>query len=272
MNLFVSNLIAGLDKGLEHPEFLLEMTAPFHGLVGIEFFIHTYSKAYMNQLEHIEEWTNGLPLAFHGPFVTVEASSVPGNREYCWLMESYEKAFQLVKEFGGSHVVFHDHECFVKPEKKKKLQKQSFENMKRLEEMAAKWGLRLFLENLALPSKGTPLFEQDEYIELFEQFPRSDCLIDIGHLGVAGWDMEHVISALKGRIKAYHLHNNDGKADSHCRIGEGVISYEYFFDLYCNYTPEADLTLEYGDNHRITPEQVIADLRYVWEKIKGGKN
>ena len=47
MTVYISNLVAGLDKGLDHTELLLEMTRPFGGRVGIEFFIHTYSEAYM---------------------------------------------------------------------------------------------------------------------------------------------------------------------------------------------------------------------------------
>ena len=50
MTVYISNLVAGLDKGLDHTELLLEMTRPFGGRVGIEFFIHTYSEAYMERM------------------------------------------------------------------------------------------------------------------------------------------------------------------------------------------------------------------------------
>lgn len=268
MKIYVSNLVVGLEQGLDRPEFLLDTAEPFNNAVGIEFFIHTYSERYMDKLKHVREWTGKLPLAFHGPFKTVEATSSPGTEEYSWFEDSYIRALQIVRAFGGKHIVFHDHERFVRPEEKAALQRRCLENMRTLEQKAMSFGVRLFLENLALPIKGTPIFDQDEYMELFERFPSSGCLIDVGHLAVAGWDMEKVIYTLRGRIEAYHLHNNDGKADRHCRIGKGVISYEEFFRLYRRYTPKADLTLEYGDGQGITVGQIKEDLGYVLEQAK----
>ena len=229
MTVYISNLVAGLDKGLDHTELLLEMTRPFGGRVGIEFFIHTYSEAYMERMERIGEWAGKLPLALHGPFLHVEATSAPGTAEYGVLTASYGRAFALAQRFGCGHMVFHDHERFVRPEQKMDLQAQCLENIGELIRLAKPWGVRLLLENLALPVKGTPLFDQEEYIGLFDRFPDADCLIDVGHLGVAGWDMETVIGSLAGRITGYHLHNNNGTDDSHRRIRDGVIDYDRFF-------------------------------------------
>ena len=269
MTVYISNLVAGLDKGLDHTELLLEMTGPFGGRVGIEFFIHTYSEAYMERMEHIGEWAGKLPLALHGPFLQVEATSAPGTAEYGALTASYGRAFALAQRFGCGHMVFHDHERFVRPEQKMDLQARCLENIGELIRLAKPWGVRLLLENLALPVKGTPLFDQDEYIGLFDRFPDADCLIDVGHLGVAGWDMETVIGSLAGRIKGYHLHNNTGTDDSHRRIRDGVIDYDRFFRLYRAYTPSADLTLEYGDNHGITAGDVQRDVEDVLEHVLG---
>lgn len=269
MTVYISNLVAGLDRGLDRPELLLEMARPFGGKVGIEFFIHTCSEHYMERMERIDEWTGNLPLALHGPFLHVEATSAPGTEAYNTLTLSYQRAFRLAQRFGCGHMVFHDHERFVRPEEKIPLQARCLENIGHLIGLAGPWGVRLLLENLALPVKGTPLFGQEEYIGLFDQFPAADCLIDVGHLGVAGWDMEAVIRRLAGRITGYHLHNNDGKNDSHRPIGDGVIDYERFFSLYRAYTPEADLTLEYGDDHGITAKDVQRDVRYVLDSTQG---
>ena len=269
MTVYISNLVAGLDKGLDHTELLLEMTRPFGGRVGIEFFIHTYSEAYMERMERIGEWAGKLPLALHGPFLHVEATSAPGTAEYGVLTASYGRAFALAQRFGCGHMVFHDHERFVRPEQKMDLQARCLENIGELIRLAKPWGVRLLLENLALPVKGTPLFDQEEYIGLFDRFPDADCLIDVGHLGVAGWDMETVISRLAGRITGYHLHNNNGTDDSHRRIRDGVIDYDRFFRLYRAYTPSADLTLEYGDNHGITAGDVQRDVEDVLEHVLG---
>ncbi len=78
-----------------------------------------------------------------------------------------------------------------------------------------------------------------------------------------------VIGSLAGRIKGYHLHNNNGTDDSHRRIRDGVIDYDRFFRLYRAYTPSADLTLEYGDNHGITAGDVQRDVEDVLKHVLG---
>ncbi len=268
MAIYISNLIAGLEQGLDCPRLLLDMTEPFHGAVGIEFFIHTCSGTYMEKTEQIQRWMGTLPTALHGPFRFVEATSAPRTPEYETLLTAYGQAFRLARRLHCDHLVFHSNECFVKAEEKQRLQAQCLANIETLILRARPYGVRLLLENLALPSKGTPLFDLKEYISLFHRFPEADCLIDIGHLAVARWDMETVIPALAPRIRGYHLHNNDGIRDSHSRIGDGIIDYNRFFRLYRTYTPHADLTLEYGDDHGISVEDVQEDVWYVMKSAE----
>ena len=263
MAIFVSNLVAGLEQGLDNPQLLLDMVKPFHNEVGIEFFIHTYSKSYMKRMEQVRTWAVNLPIALHGPFRFVEATSAPGTGEYQTFADAYDQALCLARRLGCSHLVFHSNECFVRPEEKQRLKARCLANIETLIQKAGSMGVTLLLENLALPSKGTPLFDCDEYISLFDRFPEAGCLIDVGHLAAARWDIKTVISALAPRIKGYHLHNNDGVNDSHERLKNGVIDYDSFFKLYRTYTPHGDLTLEYGDNHRITPKDMHRDIAWV---------
>lgn len=267
MSVLISNLVIGLENGLDFPGRLLDMIAPFGGRIGIEFFIHTGYPEYMKRMAWVRKLTGKIPLALHGPFLGVEATGRRGTTVYKTLINAYRQAFELAESLGVDHVVFHDHERFVKPEEKQELQGICLDNIDTLVSMAETYGVKLLLENLALPTKGTPLFDEQEYMALFERFPEADCLIDIGHLGLAGWNMETVICGLKDRIKGYHLHNNDGRADSHKRIGDGVICYETFFQLYRTYTPEADLTLEYGDDHGISVEDMHHDVEFVLKEI-----
>ena len=48
-----------------------------------------------------------------------------------------------------------------------------------------------------------------------------------------------------------------------------MIDYDRFFRLYRAYTPSADLTLEYGDNHGITAGDVQRDVEDVLEHVLG---
>lgn len=271
MTIFVSNLIIGLEQGLDKPEQLLKMAEPFGTEVGIELFIHTRSTLYLEQLKKVKSWSRDLPLALHGPFLSVEASSIPGTKEYETFMNAYKTAFDVAADLRCEYMVFHDHECYVDISQKEKLQRQCISNMKMLMEKAEKTGVKLLLENLALPSKGEPIFNEKEYIGLAELFPDSEFLIDVGHLNVSGWNMKTVISSLANRIKGYHIHNNDGENDYHNRIGVGTADYKKFFELYREYTPDADITLEYGDNHGITISDVHEDIKCVMKYIKDNR-
>ena len=70
-------------------------------------------------------------------------------------------------------------------------------------------------------------------------------LIDIGHAYCNGWDLERVISALKDKIIAYHVHNNDGKDDQHKRMHDGTLDFDRFIEWYKKNTPHAEIVLEY---------------------------
>lgn len=271
MAIFVSNLVIGLEEGLDKPEWLLKMAEPFGSEVGIEFFIHTRSELYLERLKQVKCWIGDLPLALHGPFLSVEASSCPGTKEYTNFVNAYKKAFEIASDLKCEYMVFHDHECYVEVSQKAMLQRQCISNMKMLMEKAENAGIKLLLENLALPSKGEPIFNEEEYIGLADFFPNAEFLIDVGHLNVSGWNMERVISSLAKRIKGYHLHNNDGEHDSHNRLGDGTADYSHFFELYREYTPDADITLEYGDNHGITISDVHEDIKSVMKYIKDKK-
>lgn len=85
----------------------------------------------------------------------------------------------------------------------------------------------------------------------------------MGHLHVAGWNTERVLKTLGKRVEGFHFHNNDGRDDTHCRITDGTLDYTEVMRLYRRYTPNADITLEYGDNHGITCDDVIEDLRTI---------
>ena len=71
-------------------------------------------------------------------------------------------------------------------------------------------------------------------------------LIYIGPANANGWALRSVMERLKGQILAYHLHNNDGVHDSHRRIGDGTLDFDSFMAWAGEYTPQADLVVEYG--------------------------
>ena len=90
-----------------------------------------------------------------------------------------------------------------------------------------------------------PLFTGEQFLRLFTDLPDLHCELDIGHALVAGMDIARLQRELGGRIRAYHLHNNNGRADTHDRLREGVMDWSAFAENCLRYTPDAVGVLEY---------------------------
>jgi len=265
--LYVSNLVVGLDRGLEDPALLARAADAVNG--GVEFFLHTHSPLYLERVKAIPKWLDGRPCTTHGPFIGVEATSEPGTASYDHMIASYAYAFETAAQLGSRHMVFHTNQCVIYPESKAEAQRRCKDVIHRLIEMGGRHRITLLIENLGIQKRGVCLFDEAEFLALLEEVPQAECIIDVGHLHVAGWDAQHVLSALGGRITAYHFHNNNGVDDSHCRICDGTFDYDAFMRLYRQYTPNADITLEYGDNHGITLSQIVEDLQYIRQRMNG---
>lgn len=263
--IYTSNLVVGLEKGLDAPETLLTIADATH--TGVEFFLHTYDKEYIRKTARILEWLGRRPLTTHGPFIGIEASSPEGCAEHTAMLEAYRYGFETARALGSRHLVFHTHQRVIFPEEKEQAQAWCFHTIEQLLAMSQKTGVTLLIENLGIQQKGISLFDEQDFIALVERYPQAGCLIDIGHLHVAGWDMERVLRMLQHRILGYHLHNNNGHEDSHHRLLDGTLDAEQFMTLYRRYTPEADLTLEYSDQYGITASDVIEDIRWVQSRL-----
>lgn len=91
-------------------------------------------------------------------------------------------------------------------------------------------GLTILVENNVCSCQHTGkllLQTADEFAELFDRLPSPDLgiLLDTGHLNVSaqtlGFDRMAFVERLASRIRAFHLHDNDGSADLHSPIGSG---------------------------------------------------
>lgn len=262
MTIYISNLVCGIRNGIKNISLIEDIVRgnPNESL-GIELFVHTHISDYMKEIKELASRLRGRKITFHGPFIKVEATSEPGTPEYEHFIDSYRFAFELGKEIGSRHMVFHTNERHIVPEQKSELQQISKTNIRTLLELSETFGVELLIENI--PIKGVPLYDFTEFVQLFDEFPQAGCIIDIGHVHLAGWDMEAIVSRLQHRIRAYHIHNNDAIADSHCRMRDGSLDLEIFLSIYNRYTPNAELVLEYSDERGITKEDLIEDIEYL---------
>ena len=231
--------------------------------VGVEVFSFTYSQEELANLAmRIESW-QGHPLTFHGPMRNVEVTALKGSMDQHILFENYARAFAFANRFRGSSMVVHTHERHIIKAEKLAMQAQCIENLKALAGMAAKEGIALRVENVSLPHKGEPLFDEDEYICLFELLPQVQALVDIGHVHVTNWSLKNLLTKLAGRIGGFHLHNNNGKEDSHNWLSEGTMDIKTSLDMIRKHTPVRDMVLEYGSMQGKTVQSLIRDITLV---------
>ena len=256
--LYLSNLVTGLDNGLDDPGYL--MRAADAAQAGIEFFLHAHSPEYRDKVTAIPTWLAGRPCTTHGPFIGVEAASRPHTAEHEHMLDAYRWAFDAAAMLGSRHMVFHTNQRVIEHSELPQAQADCMNSIEELLRMAEPYNIQLLIENLGIQKKGVCLFDEDAFIALFDRFPQAGCIIDTGHLNVAGWSAQRVLSALSSRIEAYHFHNNDGVSDSHLPISSGTFDYCAFMPLYHRYTPHASVTLEYGDVPPVPCERVAHDL------------
>ena len=139
------------------------------------------------------------------------------------------------------------------------------ERLKRVEDRLARFneicrreGVNMLVENLAF-SHGATLCRQQDFLSIFEHNPELDCIVDTGHAVLAGIDICAVQAALGSRLKAYHMHDNNGKTDGHKRIRTGVIDWKRFGEGAKKFTPDANFVMEYNPDSTDSIDDYMTD-------------
>ena len=172
--------------------------------------------------------------------------------------------FDLYHRFDGQFYVLHSHghgKLPEDPDERARLREKVTGRIARFADICENEGVRLAVENLFGGSG--PLFDQQQYIELFEQVPKAYSLIDIGHAMIGHYDVEEVQKAMGSRLIGYHIHDNDGIHDSHWRAfaENGIRDWEKFCQGVKTYTPDATLVMEYA-------HATLAEYKEDMDKLK----
>lgn len=230
---------------------------------GVEVFSFRYAQAEIDGLKRRIEGFAGHPLTFHGPMHTAEMTAAPSTPAWDALFEHYERAFTLARWAGGKSMVAHTHERRITAEEKPRLMAQCRENLQGICALGAAYGITLRIENVSLPEKGKPLFDPEEYIALIKALSSAQALVDVGHVHVTGWNLCALIEALGEKIGGFHLHNNDGRQDSHEWLFEGTMDAEKTLRLLRRHTPCDEAVLEYGGLAGHTADDLCFDIERV---------
>jgi len=264
MNLFIStNLLNPRER-----ECIFPLLDKWRGRnLGIEIFPHFYMDEYCQILDGCIGRLKNVPVSFHGPYHNTEHSRKKETKEYRAAMDYCKMTFAYAAKLGGRHIVFHYNNCPVTAETRENMLLHAGENLTELTELAKMEGLKLLVENTGISALGNVLFDEDEFIELFDNIPHN-CLFDVGHAHCNCWDIENVLRELNHRTVCYHLHNNYRKFDEHNRIMDGTLDMGMIFDLYNLYTPDADIVIEYRSDLLENPEQIEEDIKLIQDNVK----
>jgi sugar phosphate isomerase/epimerase len=216
--------------------------------LGIEIFYEWGSETYWDcALTEIMRARTG-KFSIHAPYqgAITEMSLTDREDE---LFEYLRQPFRLYHKFGGEGYVVHINAPYAvspSPEEKAERLKRVEDRLARLNDICEKEGVAMLVENLAFGHGQKTLCDQQDFLRLFQNNPALSCIVDTGHAVLGGIDIYAVQQALGGRLKAYHLHDNDGLEDLHRRVGTGVIDWKRFGEGARLYTPNAQFIMEYG--------------------------
>lgn len=218
----------------------------------------------------IMEYKNELKkykVSFHAPHWETEATADLDSEQGRINLNAYAEALELCDVLDVKSMVMHTHQRKVECEAAKPALKENVvKTIFRFNDMCREHGVQLLVENVGFYKYGSMLYDEEQYIRLFDSLPADvGSLIDIGHAILNGWDIDHVISTLGTRIKAYHIHNNPGDKDSHNGLFEPGMAYtlemvEHMFMTMEKYTPQANMIFEYGPAAKVTPESMHEDF------------
>lgn len=181
--------------------------------------------------------------SIHAPFAFVDIAAPCDEKR---LFETLKRPFDLYHRYDGAFYVLHTYGEAVCPEHEPERQEyraRAVERLSKFNEICKAEGVLLAAENLCAGKQ--PLFNEAQFLNIFQQIPDLHCVIDVGHALVAGMRIDRLQRELNHRVCAYHLHNNDGIHDSHERLREGVMDWQSFAKNCVQHTPDAAGVLEY---------------------------
>lgn len=236
-------------------------------LLGIELFPEWHSPVFCEMIEKYLDKFRLYPSSLHGPYYYTEHSKGEGTTEYVKTMDYFRRTLELSKCLNSRYIVYHHNNCQVEQRYREEMVRNSERNLLMLREDAQKFGAHIVVENAGVLSRKNMLFDETQFIKMAEGIPEA-ILLDIGHAHANGWDLKRVIKTLAHKIIAYHVHNNDGYQDRHDRIFNGTLDSNQFLCWYREYTPQADIVIEYGKQCAKDTDGILEDVACISQALK----
>ncbi|MBO5203106.1 MAG: sugar phosphate isomerase/epimerase [Clostridia bacterium] len=196
---------------------------------------------------------NGLEIhQAHAPF----PAYVPDKPEVLdYMIEVYKKCIMLCQEVGCKYLVIHGVSLARKdrgntPESVRALNDKLYTS---LIPTLIDTEVTVCLENLFTGAGGicagvcSNPYEAVEMIDNYNAQAGKECFglcLDTGHLNLVKQDVRYYIPILNKRIKALHIHDNDGLSDTHKAPYTGTIVWKDFCDELRKIGYNGDITFE----------------------------
>lgn len=176
-------------------------------------------------------------------------------------LTSLQYSIELSAKLRAEHVVVHPGFCMSSCFDRETAKERAREALWELLDFNKDYGMKLLIENVG--DKNTSLFTQEEYAAFLDEFPpEAGYLVDVGHACLNGWDIPALLSTVKDRLLAVHLHDNDGISDQHLPMHEGAIDWPPIFSILQSARPDLHLVLEYRNGtslHRLAHDAAKLD-------------
>ncbi len=191
---------------------------------------HDYPNRDMNEEKDLIDKMNSYDLKYtvHAPFIEVNPASVnPALSKAA--IEEIKRSIDLANTLDSDIVVIHPGRSIFNNDKEymKEVYAIAEKNLKTIGEYAKDNGVHTCIENLPR-LRG---FMYQDINQLHDSLERTDLpmTLDIGHAYTAGFTVDDVYF---DNIKHIHIHDNDGVHDSHLPLGDGIIDFKKFFEIF----------------------------------------
>ncbi len=176
-------------------------------------------------LDHLTGWRErGLDISFHAPFMDLSPAGLDPR-----VLEVTRFRFNQVRDLAEivrhRHIVFHPgYDKWRYGRKPRVWLERSLETWSGVLDWGIPIGTKIVLENVFDT-------EPDPMLQLLSHFENSLGLcFDTGHfLLFTSITLNKWLTAMGDSLQEIHLHDNDGKEDTHLPVGEGIFDFSAFF-------------------------------------------
>lgn len=231
--------------------------------MGIEIFYEWGGSTFWRLV--LDEVMNGRTGSFsiHSPYCG-KAADFSNPEDEDWLFEYLKEPFELYHRFNAVNYVIHTNGPISEPlsaDRSDDLRKIIAERLFRFQEICVKEGVNMLVENLGFGGGLFTLFNEQQFLQLFDDNCNLNCLVDTGHAAIENFDIYRIQETLGSRLQAYHLHDNNGIDDQHNRIESGVIDWNRFYEGAARFTPDADYVFEYKQSAVTSIQDFVSDAQ-----------